>query len=89
MKNILRIPTKEQYAYIETEFEGTPDEAVVEYLRLTSLVQGGAGVGMKALAQIIYEYCTTGAIVNGGEYDFSLNEKTLLGEIKKIVRNNK
>lgn len=40
MKHHLRVPTKEQYAYIESEFEGTPEEAVAEYRRLTDLVQG-------------------------------------------------
>lgn len=43
MNHTLRIPTKEQYAYIEVAFEGTPDEALVEYRRLTDLVQGVKG----------------------------------------------
>lgn len=40
MKHHLRVPTKEQYAYIESEFDGTLEEAVAEYRRLTALVQG-------------------------------------------------
>jgi len=41
--NILRIPTKEQYAYIEVQFEGSADEALEEYRRLTDLVNGRQG----------------------------------------------
>jgi len=44
MTHHLRIPTKEQYAYIEVEFSGTPEEAFAEYQRLTDLVQGKHGV---------------------------------------------
>ena len=33
----LRIPTKEQYAYIEAEVEGTPAEIVDAYINLTAL----------------------------------------------------
>ena len=39
--NTLRIPTNEQYAYIEIEFFGTPEDAISEYNRLTKLVKGG------------------------------------------------
>lgn len=34
-KATLRIPTKQQYAYIEVTLEGTPDEIVLAYLKLT------------------------------------------------------
>jgi hypothetical protein len=89
MKHLLRVPTNEQYAYIEAEYEGDANGAVEAYLSLTAAVRGGSGVGIKKLAQIIHEYCTTGVIVNGGDLDFSLNEKTLLGEIKKLIRKEK
>lgn len=39
-RHILRVPTAEQYAYIEAEFDGSPEEAFAEYQRLTALVQG-------------------------------------------------
>lgn len=41
--NTLRIPTKEQYAYVEVQYDGTPDEAIVEYRRLTEIIQGVHG----------------------------------------------
>ena len=41
MLHTLRIPTKEQYAYIEVQYEGTSEQAYAEYLRLTGLVQNG------------------------------------------------
>lgn len=39
MKHTLRVPTKESYAYIETEFEGTAEDAFAEYQKLTDMVQ--------------------------------------------------
>lgn len=39
MKHVLRIPTQEQYAYVESEFEGTVEEALAEYTRITNLVK--------------------------------------------------
>lgn len=35
-KAVLRIPTQRQYAYIEIIVEGTPDEIVADYLKITS-----------------------------------------------------
>lgn len=39
----LRVPTEEQYAYINFQFEGTSEDAIDEYRRLTELVKGGTG----------------------------------------------
>lgn len=88
MKYTLRIPTKEQYAYIEAEYEGDADGAVAAYQELTRAVQGGTGVGMKVLAGIVIELCQKGNIASGGDYDFSLNENLLLKEITKQLRTN-
>lgn len=88
MKYTLRVPTKEPYAYIETEFEGDANEAVAAYQELTRAVQGGMGLGMKAFAAILVEYVKTGGIVDGGNHDFSTNERTLLSEIKKLLKTN-
>ena len=41
--NTLRIPTKEAYAYMEVQYDGSPDEAFAEYKRLTDLIQGNEG----------------------------------------------
>lgn len=88
MKYILRIPTKEQYAYIEAEYEGDADGAVAAYQELTRAVQGGTGVGMKMLASIIINLVKHAAIPGGGDYDFSTNESLLLKEITKQIRTN-
>jgi hypothetical protein len=98
MKVTYRIPTKEQYAYIElvedilpgvTPFE--PTEIRARYQELTDMFQKdpGPGLGMKQFANILHEYCTTGGIVNGGEYEFSEHESLLLNELKKLMRKDK
>lgn len=71
---------------VDVEITGEPEDVVSEYLALKKAFSGGEGVGMKTLAKILHEYCSTGSIVDGGNYDFSLNEKTLLGEVKKLIR---
>lgn len=38
-KATLRIPTRHQYAYIEVQIEGTPQEIVNSYLSITSTYQ--------------------------------------------------
>ena len=43
LKATLRIPTAEQYAYIEVEVEDTPEQIVELYQRFTALVKNGAG----------------------------------------------
>lgn len=88
MKYDYQIRTGE-YEFIHGEIEGTAEEAVAAFLDLRRQFNGGPGVGMKDFAKIVHEYCTTGNIVNGGEHDFSANEKALLGEIKKLVRKDK
>lgn len=85
MKYLAHVPT-EQYGFISIEIEGTALEAVAAYKELSAAFQGGQGVGMKALAQILHEYCVTGAIVNGGNHDFSTNEQLLLAEVRKLKR---
>lgn len=93
MKYTLRIPTKEQYAYIEAEYEGDaladPEELVAAYNALTRAVLGGTGLGMKAFAALLVEYIQTGGIPNGGNNEYSTNESLLLGEITKLIRKNK
>lgn len=78
-----------QYEYLNFELEGSAEEAVAEYKTLQRLYTGGSGVGIKKLAEVITEYCKTGSIVEGHEYDFSTNEALLIGEIKKLIRKSK
>lgn len=84
MKYLAHVPV-EQYGFISAETD-TAEEAVAEYKALQRLYTGGSGIGMKKLAEIIVEYCTTKGMVNGHEHDFSTNEALLVGEIKKLLR---
>lgn len=77
------------YSFLGFELEGTVEEAVQAYRDLERAYNGGAGVGIKKLAEIIHEYCKTGNIADGGGYDFSSNESLLLNELKKLVRKSK
>lgn len=90
MKAVLHFPT-EQYGYSEVEIEvEAPEEAIEAYNLALNASRTGDGVGIKQLAQIIHEYCLTGAIKGGADYQdrYSKNESLLIGEIKKLVRNN-
>jgi len=48
----IRVPA-EQYAYLETDFEGTAEEAVQLYRHITDLIKGGAGLPDKDFDQFI------------------------------------
>lgn len=85
MTHTLRIPAKEQYAYYEFQVEGTPEEAMTEYRRLTDLVHGVGGVGIAKLAELVIEL-VRGGIQNGGNYEFSINETLLISAITKVLR---
>lgn len=89
MIHTLRIPAKEQYAFYEFQFEGTVEEAMAEYKRITDLVHGNQGVGIPKLAEIVIELVRTGGIVEGGNYDFSASESLLVGAITKCLRKEK
>jgi len=56
MKYTLRIPAAEQYAYIETEFEGEAEDAIEEYRRLTKSMTGGSGLEPKEFNAFLDEY---------------------------------
>lgn len=88
MKYLGHVPT-ESYGFISVEVEGTPDEAVMAYKELKRAYEGGEGHTMKEFAKMVYEYCTTEGIKNGGDSDYSSNEKLLLGELTKLIRKNK
>lgn len=64
MKHELRIPTLEPYAYLNIAFEGTPDEALEEYRRITLLVKEpkGTGLNQKDFNHAVDEYLRTGTL---------------------------
>lgn len=69
----LRIPTQDQYAYLEVEFEGTTEEAFIEYKRVTAMVQGGVGLTDKEFNAVLDEYLTTKTISNGADLYEKMN----------------
>ena len=49
----LRVPTPDPFAFIEFQFEGTPEQAIDEYRRLTTAVKDNAGIPVKEFEEII------------------------------------
>ncbi len=43
-------------------------------------------MGSKDFAKIIHEYCTTGSIINGHEYELTDYQEILVNELKKLIR---
>lgn len=86
MKHTLRIPT-EMYSFIETEFEGTSEEAIAEYHRMTSMAKA-VGVDTKVFNSILDEYLETGKVQNGGDLWEKLNpyQQAVFQEIKKSIK---
>jgi hypothetical protein len=88
---ILRIPTADPYAYIEVQFDGTPDEAFDEYKRLTALVKGGAGLERKDFIAILDDYLKTGQMTGdpGILSEMSDDQQLVISEIRKSFGRNK
>lgn len=91
MKHILRIPTTEQYAYVEAEFEGTSEDAVEAYRRLTDLVRGGAGITDKEFNDFLDVYLETGSIPNGADIyaRMDLSQQATVQCIKRSINRRK
>ena len=87
MKAQLRIPTAEAYAYIEVSVEGTEEEVIKQYHRLTNAVRGGFGLDDKQFNACLDEYLTTNNIKNGTELyaEMSLSQQSVFQEVKKAM----
>lgn len=85
MKYELRIPTSEQYAYINCYFEGTAEDAIEEYRRLTALVTGGVGMDTKDFNKFIDELLEKGSISGdpGMTESMNIEQQTLMQAIKR------
>lgn len=90
MSYTLRVPTSEQYAYIEQTFDGTQEEAVEEYKNLTSLVKGysGSGLETKQFNKCLDEYITTGTLIDGADLyaTMSKSQQDVFQELKKAFK---
>ena len=88
-KYTLRIPA-DQYAYIQTEFDGEADEAVAEYRRLTNLVKGGqSALPDKEFNAILDKFCWEDKGENGMEpesYEYMSNEQKMIIQAMKKSR---
>jgi hypothetical protein len=92
MKHTLRIPTTEQYAYIEAELDCTPEEAVQTYHNLTNLVKGVPAGLSDAEFRALYDAVASGTPVQGDPgiiEQLSPNQRFALNEAKKFIKRNK
>lgn len=88
MKHLLRVPTNEQYAYIEQEFEGTPEGAVEAYDALTRLVKVGTGLELKPWNDLVDSYLETGSMSGdpGDLENLNAAQKWFVNEVKKSIK---
>lgn len=92
-----RIPTKDQFAFVEID-EDNDDisfgDIKRKYDALTNLFQekeGGAGIPDKEFNKVLDGYLATKTIANGGDIYETLNneQKGILNAIKKSFNRNK
>jgi len=90
MKTTLRIPTLEQYAYCEFEFEGTAEEAIVEYRRLTKLISGGVAMDTRDFNKVLDKYLWGDGTMKEEEYNtMDLSQQEIIQTIKRSKARNK
>lgn len=90
----LRIPTKEAFAYIETDFEGTAEEAHELYQHLTAIVKGesiGQGIDNKTFLGILDELWEKESISGdpGMIEEMSHSQQEIVRAIKLIIKRAK
>lgn len=87
----LRIPTQDQFAFLEIEFEGTADEAYREYRRVSAIVQGGEGLPDKEFNEVLDIYLTTKQIPNGADLYEKMNpsQQAMIQTIKRSFARTK
>lgn len=89
MKHTLRVPT-EMYAFIETEVEGSVEEAVAVYNELKAAIAPKPVNAMptKEFNEHLDEYLQTGKLVNGGDFweEMSPAQQAVFKEIKKSFK---
>ena len=85
MKYTLRIPTV-KYGYIETEFEGSAEEAFAEHDRLIALHNGGFGISQDEFNDCLDEYLSKGTGSTEKYLAMSKEQQTIIQEIKKSFK---
>lgn len=83
-KYILRVPTNEQYAYVEESFEGSAEEAVEAYRSLTKLVKGGEGLPDSEWRDVLDNYLYGSEHMEAEQYiAMNPDQQKVIQEIKK------
>lgn len=88
MKTTIRIPTKEQYAFIELEVDETPERVVEIYNEYTALVNQTdvGGLDPKSWRESLDRYLKQGDM-EADKYDgMSKAQKYVIQEIKKAFK---
>ena len=79
----IRVPLA-QYSYLEFEFEGTPDEAIVEHNRILRLYEGGAGLEQKDFNATLDRYIFGDGNMVADDYAaMSKLQQFVISEIRK------
>ena len=85
-KATLRIPTSDQYAYIEPTVEGTPDEIVSAYYEFIKLIKPQEGLDTKDFNKALDRYLTDGTGETEIYVNMSVYQKDIFQEIKKSIK---
>lgn len=85
MKAKIRIPT-EQFAFIEMDFDGTPEEIVEEHNNLLRLVVSKEGIPTKEFNNALDTYLNTGKGLTEVYLEMSDFQKSVFQEIKKSLK---
>lgn len=83
----IRLPL-DQYAYLDVPFEGTSDEALLEYKRLKSQFEGNGGLPQKEWVKLRRDYLNNGDMEGDpGDLDkLSLAQRYWVNETKKAFK---
>lgn len=83
----LRIPT-DQYAYINVQVGGEPDDIMQAYKEFSALVKPQEGLPPKEWRQALDEYLNTNSFSNADDTYFKMNpqQQYVIQEIKKSVK---
>jgi len=86
MKSKLRIPTAEQFAFIEVDFEGTPQETVSAYREITDMVQSKYGMERLEFNKVLDKYLETNTMTSEQYEEMSNRQKDVIQELKKAFK---
>lgn len=91
MKVTYRIPTAEQYAYVEVEGDEKSAESIAEnYRNLTKAITGGTGMDTKDFNKVLDKYIWGDGTMLADEYAaMNLEQQSIIQCIKRSRARNK